>query len=288
MLWTETPLWVQSLVLGVVQGLTEFLPISSTAHIDLLKEFMDWTLLSTKSFDVALHMGTLLALLAYFQRDLLGLAQAFGRALRQGARGNPEGRLAFYILLATFPAALAGVLWRDTVEEASRSPFFMASMLILFGLVLAWADRVARQDRHLQGMRWWEAMAVGVAQAVSLFPGVSRSGATMTAAMGLGFGREDAARFSFLLGVPIMAGGGLWEARHLLKGSAAAAAYGTGPVSLAGPVLVGVLASAVTGYLCIHFLLRYLRTGTFLPFVLYRLGLGLVVLVLVLTGAAFR
>lgn len=259
-------LW-QAVVLGVVQGLTEFLPISSSAHLILVPRLMGWRDFGL-SFDVALHLGTLAALLIYFAPDWARLARGF----RPGAGDITlaERRLAWCIALGCVPAAVAGVLLEKTAETLFRNPLVIVGPMIGVALLMGAADRFFKHVRQIEGVRWQDALWIGCAQALALVPGVSRSGATLTAGLALGFRREDAARFSFLLSAPITAGAALFKLRDL-------ASAGLPPHDRL-LFAAGILASAVVGYLCIAFLLAYLRRGSLLVFVLYRLILGVVLL----------
>lgn len=261
------PAWLMAVLLGVVQGLTEFLPISSSAHLVLVPELggaQYWG----KGFDVALHFGTLLAVLGYFREDLRELGRAGLALLREGTSGSdPLRRTALYLLVGTLPAGVAGVLFEDVIEARFNAVGSIAAMLVVFALLLGWADRTGRRRRELSSLHLGEVLAIGMAQALALMPGVSRSGITMTAGLFLGLTREQAARFSFLLSIPVIAGAALFKARLLVTDASAAAA-------LAEPVLLGMVSAGLTGFFCIHYLLRYLRSGSFFPFVVYRLALG--------------
>jgi len=264
---------LEAVVLGMVQGLTEFLPISSSAHLILVPWALRWhnPLVNSLSFDVALHLGTLVAVVAYFRADLLGLARAFWRSLMQGRMGDPEGRLAGYILLATLPAGVAGVFLERAAETVLRSPWVLVATLSGVGLLMAWAERVSPRQRDLKAMTLGHSLWVGAAQALALVPGVSRSGITITAALLQGYTREAAARFSFLLGTPVIAGAAAFKMRHWIRGI---------PPEDALPLVLGVVASAVTGYLAIAFLMNFLRRHSLYPFVVYRLALAAAVAVM--------
>jgi len=257
----EITMW-QAAVLGTVQGLGEFLPISSTAHLALVPWIMGWRDPGL-AFDVALHLGTLAAVLGFFWRDWVVL-------LRDGLAGRRtlEGRLFWYLVLATAPGAAFGYLLEDLAATAFRAPWLIALMLMVMGLVLFLVDARARHRKDLAGLSALDALLVGLAQAVAVVPGVSRSGATITAARALGCTREAAARFSFLLSTPIIAGAGFLEATRL------------GPGSVDAAFAVGVATSAVVGFLAIGFLLRYVATRSFNLFVWYRFLLGAAVLLL--------
>lgn len=258
--------------LGIVQGLTEFLPISSSGHLILLRKLLGWELLASehlnKVFDVALHAGTFLALLIYFRNDIAQLARAFVASLRQGIQGIPERKVALAIALGTIPAGVVGVLGEQVIEETLGAPALIAGQLILFALILWAADAWGRKARQLDAVGLMDGLTVGVAQALALSPGVSRSGITMTAGMFLGMTRETAARFSFLLSIPIVGGTAVYSLLRLIKHPE------TLPQGSMGMFAVGLLAAAVSGYLCIRYFLRYLQAGSLLPFVVYRIALG--------------
>lgn len=253
---------VQAAVLGLVQGLTEFLPVSSSAHLALTPRLFGWPDQGL-AYDVALHWGTLAALLLQYHREWLAL---LSDGLRR--RESFEGRLFWWILLATVPGGLAGLLLNDYAETAFRQPERIALTLMSFGLLLWLADRWGRKASGVEELGWRECLAVGLAQALAVFPGVSRSGITLTAGLALGLRRADAARFSFLLSVPIVAAAGLYKLKDL------------GPEVWALPVWVGLAVSAASGFAAIRVLLAYLRSHGVGLFAAYRVGLGLSILLL--------
>lgn len=255
--------------LAVLQGTTEFLPISSSGHLVLARWLFGWQDPGL-AFDIALHMGTLAAVLAYFHKDWLRLGLAFFRDPR-----HPDARLAWLVALATIPGALAGALLESTVEGYFRHPAPIAVFLILMGLVLLAAPRLARRQKGMIQMTPRDALVVGVAQAASVFPGFSRSGTSMAAARALGLSAEGAARFSFLLAVPLIAGAGLYEGLQVLRDPAEA--------DWANMAL-GALIAGIVGFLSIAWLLRILRRVGFVPFVVYRLVVGVAVLAAVALG----
>ncbi len=260
---------IHIIVLAVVQGLTEFLPISSSAHLILVPQLTGWPDQGL-AFDVAVHLGSLAAVVFYFQRDLNRMTRDWFASLRQRQLVG-ESRLAWAVLWGTIPAGLAGLLLEDVVEQVLRSPLVVAWATIGFGVLLWIADRHARQNRNEHQLSWKDVLVVGCAQALALIPGTSRSGITMTAGLMLGLTREAAARFSFLLSIPlILAASGLLSVKL---------ASSTAPVDWTAFV-TGTLLSAVTAYVCIHFFLKLIgRMGMF-PFVVYRLLLGAVLLVI--------
>jgi|ERR1041385_8407100 undecaprenyl-diphosphatase len=264
----------QSIIYGIVQGLTEFLPISSTAHLTLLPWAAGWPDPGL-SFDVALHLGTLVALLLYFRKEWIELiGSAIG--ILQGRTKTPDARLVMFIVGATIPGAIAGVLFEHKVEDAMRAPQVIALMLIALALVLAVAEMIGRRKKSLDEISWGDAITVGVAQALAIIPGVSRSGVTITASLLRNMKRDAAARFSFFLSTPLIGGAVGKRALVMLK-------TGT-TVEQMVPFVVGILVSAIVGYLAIAFMLRYLQTRTTYPFVYYRLALGIAVFLAIWTG----
>jgi undecaprenyl-diphosphatase len=251
----------QAIVLGAVQGLTEFLPVSSSAHLYVVPELLGWKYAGL-AFDVALHWGTLLALLLAFGRDWFLLA-------RNALVGAPDARRKAWVLwarlsVASVPGALAGVLLKDVAETALRSLPLQAAMLFVFGFLLWWVDRVTPERTRADIPGWGTCLLVGTAQALALVPGVSRSGITITAGRAARLDRVSAARFSFLLATPITFGAGLLELRHL------------SPELPASTLAIGVVTSALVGVLAIRFLLRWLARGGFAGFFAYRTALALV------------
>lgn len=266
-----------AIVLGVLQGLGEFLPISSSGHLIVAPWLMGWPD-SGLAFDVALHLGTLAAVAFAFWRDWVRMIGAAGRGLVAGRPfASPDGRLLLYLALATVPGAIAGLVLDRWAETTFRSTALVAFTMALFGVVLAVADRrVARAaDGKEDEFSLRDALLVGLAQAVAIVPGSSRSGVTISMALLLGHRREPSARFSFLLALPITAGAALVEVPRL---------FGSGADP--GPVIAGMAAAAVSGFLAIRFLLAYVRTRTYLPFVYYRLAFAALMAVLLLVPGA--
>ncbi len=260
-----------ALVLGVLQGLGEFLPISSSGHLIVVPWLLGWPD-SGLSFDVALHLGTLLAVAAAFWRDWLRLLLAFLRALPAGrALEDAASRQLVYLALATVPGALAGFFLDRWAETVFRAPGLVATMMALMGGLLWVADRQAGRSAPAGEVSLRDALIVGLAQALAIVPGTSRSGATIAAALLLGQRREAAARFSFMLALPITAGAALVKVPHLFRAGADS-----------GPVLVGMLAAAISGFLAIRLLLASVRTRSYLPFAVYRFGFALLVWALLL------
>lgn len=259
----------QLLVLSLVQGLTEFLPISSSAHLILVPVLTAWQDQGL-AFDVAVHVGTLLAVIIYFYKDLKHMSLAWLDSLT-GRNKGPDSRLAWAVLLGTIPAGLAGLLLGDFVELYLRSPLVIAGTTIGFGLLLWWADvrGLRRRDEH--ALSWVDVVVIGCAQALALIPGTSRSGITITAALLMGLTRKAAARFSFLLSIPIIVLAGGYQLLKLVKQPEQADW---------GVMVMAVIISGLSAYLCIHFFLKLLDRTGMLPFVIYRLGLGLLLLIL--------
>lgn len=269
---------IQALVMGIVQGLTEFLPISSSGHLILVPWLLGWDdrLITSLAFSVMLHLGTLGALLVYFARDGVRLLRAAIDSLRERRIGaDPERRLVWVLAVATVPAGLTGALLSDLVEAATRRPAIVAVALVVGAGILWYADRVGRRVRGLEGVGPGGGLAIGFAQAIALIPGISRSGITISAGLLLGLEREAAARFSFLLAAPTIAGAGLFEAYRLVRGDSLATPE---PAALA----IGVVASLVTGLLTIHWLLGWFRRHGSGIFVVYRVVLAAFVLVALL------
>jgi undecaprenyl-diphosphatase len=270
---------LQAVIIGVVQGLTEFLPISSSAHLILLPRLLGWddAFINSPAFVVMLHLGTLAALLAYFWRELWRYACAALAVLRERRVGNdPERRLAVLLAASVIPAALVGVLLEDFVDTFFRERLLAVVVLLVVGALLLFAaERLAVHTRQMHELRVRDALAIGAAQALALFPGISRAGITIAAGLYLGLERPAAARFAFLMGTPIIAGAGLWKVRELVGGSA-----GTFDPLVLG---AGMLAAAVSGLAAIAVLLAFLRRFSTDVFVGYRLAAAAVFGVILLT-----
>jgi undecaprenyl-diphosphatase len=271
----------QALVLGIVQGLTELLPISSSGHLILVPWLADWHYLEAhpdfnKTFDVALHLGTLLAVVVYFWGDVVRYVTAWFRSVRRRSVSAPDERIAWYLFAATIPAALAGAAGEDVIEERLGQPWQIAIFLAVFGVLLWLADRLPER-RTIQDLRFGTAFAVGVSQIIALMPGVSRSGITITTGRAVGLDRDSAARFSFLLLIPIVFGAVLYKGvKHVLIESL--------PPGSTGPFVVGTLAVAGVGLVAIDVLLGYVRRRDYSPFVIYRLLAAGIVLAIIATG----
>jgi undecaprenyl-diphosphatase len=271
---------LEALLLGIVQGLTEFLPISSSGHLILVPWLQDYTFLENneafnKTFDVALHAGTLVAAIAYFREEVVRYTAAFFRAARKRMIETVDERVACAIAIGTVPAVIAGGLGSSFIEDHLGEPWMIGIQLIVFGWLLGWADRQPERKEY-DRLTLREGLYIGLAQVLALAPGTSRSGITITAARYLGFDRDSAARVSFLLLIPAVAGATVY--------SAAKALHDGLPDGVAGPIIVGTIASAISGYLAIAWLLRLVRTHSYRPFVLYRYFAGVGVLLLIVTG----
>jgi undecaprenyl-diphosphatase len=263
----------QAIVLGVVQGLTEFLPISSTGHLRIVPAFLGWEDPGA-AFTAVTQLGTMAAVLLYFRADLWRIARTWLASLRRSElRGELDARMGWYILLGTIPIGIFGLAFDDQIEEGARSLYLIGTTLIVLGLLLLAAERAAKHNRPLEAIGRRDAIVIGFAQALALVPGVSRSGATLTAGLFLGFDRPSAARYSFLLSVPAVVLSGLFELRKIGEEG------GAGFVATA----IATVMAFIAGYASIAFLLRWLVTHSTAVFVAYRVALG--ALVLTLTGA---
>jgi undecaprenyl-diphosphatase len=266
---------LQAIVLGIIQGLTEFLPISSTAHLIVIPKLLGWQDQGL-AFDIALHVGTLAAVILYFFRDWMQII-AHGLGIRYGGdSGLQRNRgLLWLLILATLPAAIAGLLFQKKIEGAVRDNLYViGAMAILIGIVMWWAENVGRKQKDLGHVSPADALSIGVAQALALIPGVSRSGITMSAGLIRNLDRQAAARFSFLLLTPTVAGIALKKLYDLMKHQ------GGIPHEMQTPMLVGMLVSAVTGCIVIRFFLEFLRRRTFAVFIAYRIIFGIIVIAL--------
>lgn len=263
----------QAIVLGAIQGLSEFLPISSSAHLYLSRRVLGWPEPGL-AFDVALHLGTLVAVLVYFRLEWWRLLLATMRVVRGRRMETADERRVGLLVVATLPAVIGGFLLADYAETIFRHPAVTATTLIVFGILLWTVDRVAPRDRALVEMGWKSALAIGVAQVLAFVPGVSRSGATMTAGRALRFDRESAAVFSFLMSMPAIAGAGILEVPHLLSTSDSLL-----------PLILGIVSSALAGWAAIAVLLRYVSRRSYGLFAAYRVLAGLFVIVLLVYRA---
>jgi undecaprenyl-diphosphatase len=266
---------LQALVMGVVQGLTEFLPVSSSGHLMIVPFLFGWNdaFITSLEFSVMLHLGTLVALLVYFRKDWLRLVPAGLAAVRDRSFHDDEDRrLAWLLIASTIPAAVIGLLFGDLLESTFRSVGLVAVTLVVGGVILLFADRFGAKSRGIEDVTFPIAIGIGAAQALALIPGISRSGISISAARMVGLDRESAARFAFLMATPITAGAGLFEARKLLAGE-------TGLQFDVLPLVVGMVAALVSGLIAIRFMLSYLRSQSLDVFVWYRFVLAAIVLV---------
>jgi undecaprenyl-diphosphatase len=269
---------LEAIVLGITQGLTEFLPISSTAHLRIVPAFAGWEDPGA-AFTAVTQLGTMTAVLLYFREDLARIARAWLRSLRDpAARRELDARLGWYIVLGTIPIGIFGLAFKDQIENGARDLYLISIALIVLGFVLLAAERVGRKDRQIEEITTRDGIAVGFAQALALVPGVSRSGATISAGLFLGLDRTSAARFSFLLSIPAVVLSGLLEFASILNGE-------DGQHAGLGALAVATLLAFVVGYASIAFLLRYLSNHSTIVFVVYRVALGTLVLVLLSSGA---
>jgi undecaprenyl-diphosphatase len=265
---------LQAIVLGIVQGLTEFLPISSSGHLRIVPAFFGWDDPGA-AFTAVIQLGTMAAVLLYFRADLWRIAVAWLRSLRDpSVRGDLDVRMGWYIILGTIPIAVLGLVFKSPIENQFRTLELIGATLIVFGLVMLFAEARSRRDRPLRDITARDGLLIGLAQALALVPGVSRSGATISAGLLLNFDRAAAARYSFLLSVPAVVLSGLFELRHAGEGNL--------PI---GATAIATLLAFVTGYASIAFLLRYLAHHTIAVFVGYRIVLGVVVIALAASGA---
>jgi undecaprenyl-diphosphatase len=266
--------WFEAIVLGVVQGLTEFLPISSSAHILVVSQLLQWPDPGA-AFTAVSQIGTELAVIIYFRRDLARIISTWFRSLRdQSLRSNIDARMGWYIIIGTIPISILGLTFAASIETTARNLWLVAAMLIIFGVVLGVSDRVGRKQKPLASLNIRDGIIFGLGQALALIPGVSRSGATISTGLLLGYTREAAARYSFLLAIPAILASGFYEATKI--GQDTTVAW--------GPTILGTAIAFVIGYAVIAWLLRWVTTHSFLPFVLYRIGLGMVLIVLLAFG----
>lgn len=266
---------LKAIVLGTIQGLTEFLPISSSAHLRIFPELFGWGDPGA-AFTAVIQIGTELAVLIYFRHDIWRIGRAWLLSLfKPEWRGQFDARMGWFIIIGSLPIVVLGVLLKDVIEQDFRNLWIIGTTLIVMGIVLGLADRFSSDDREIKQITLKDAILMGAAQALALIPGVSRSGATISMGRVLGFQREAATRYAFLLAIPAVVGAGLFELKEIPGG---ANAYGW------GPTLVATVVSFLVGYAAIAWLLRYVSTKSYLPFVIYRVLLGTATLMLVATG----
>ncbi|HAQ59442.1 MAG TPA: undecaprenyl-diphosphatase [Microbacterium sp.] len=269
--------FIEALILGIVQGLTEFLPISSSAHLRILGEFLPSATDPGATFTAITQIGTEAAVLVYFRGTIARVISRWAQSLAgKVPRNDPDVRMGWLIIIGSVPIAVLGYLFQDTIRGAFRNLWLIAVVLIVFGLLLGAADRWGRRTSELMNLTYPHGLALGLAQALALIPGVSRSGATTTLGLALGYTRPAAAEYAFLLAVPAVFGSGLYELLQSFEGP-------SGPYSLFDTAAATIVAFIV-GLAVIAFLMRYLKRGSFLPFVIYRLLLGGALIVLLVTG----
>jgi undecaprenyl-diphosphatase len=266
---------LEAIVLGLVQGLTEFLPISSTAHLRIAPELFGWKDPGA-AYSAVIQLGTVAAVLIYFRKDIVSLTAAFFRGLaRREPFGTLESRLAWFVLVGTLPIGVCGLAFKKLIENEFRSLYVISGSLIVLALILFVVERAASHKRTLADMTWRDGILIGLFQALALIPGSSRSGTTMTGGLALGLRREDAARYSFLLSIPATTLAGVFELKHLLEATERPSALS---------LWVGTLVAFGSGMAAIAWLLSYLRSRTMLVFVVYRVALGVLLLVLLQLG----
>jgi undecaprenyl-diphosphatase len=266
---------LQAVVLGVLQGLTEFLPISSSAHLRIVPDLLGWGDPGA-AFTAVIQIGTELAVLIYFRHDLWRIGSTWVRSLyRPEYRGQLDARMGWFIIIGSLPIVILGILLKDTIEEDFRSLWIIGTTLIVLGLILGIADRLSADRLRIKDMRLRDAVLMGLAQSCALVPGVSRSGATISMGRFLGYEREAATRYAFLLAIPAVVGAGLFELTEIPNGENS---YGW------GPTIVATVVSFLIGYAAIAWLLRYVTTHSYLPFVIYRVALGTLTLALAAAG----
>jgi undecaprenyl-diphosphatase len=251
---------IQALILGLVQGASEFVPISSSGHLVLVPWLLGWPPPGLV-FDTVVHWGTLVAVLAYFWHDVMALVRAWGRSLARRNLSEPEARIAWLIIVGTIPAALMGYLWEDFFESLFAAPIWAAGLLLVTGLILALSEWLGKRRKEAHQLTFLDSIIIGIAQGCAIAPGISRSGATMAAGIFRGLKRETAARYSFLLATPIIFGAGLLKLLDLFEMENATAHL--------PPLILGFLAAAISGYVCIRFLLSYLQQGKLYAFAIY-------------------
>jgi undecaprenyl-diphosphatase len=264
---------IQAAILGAVQGVTEFLPVSSTAHLRIVPALLGWADPGA-AFTAVLQLGTLAAVIVFFARDLTAMIRETIKAVSDPARrGEREVQMLLYLIVGTLPVVVAGVLLKKHVEGSLRSLSIIAGAMIAVALVLAYVEKTAKHVKTFDQIALRDALIIGAAQALALVPGVSRSGITLLAAMAIGLRRDAAARFSFLLSIPAVAGAGIFELKHVLHAQDGGA-----------PLLVGLVVAAISGYASIAWLLQFLRTRTTAPFIVYRILAGAAIFALLATG----
>ena len=272
--------FLEALILGLVQGLTEFLPISSSAHVQIAQQLMNLSELSRPqltAFIATIQRGTEIAVVAYFLKDIGRIGSSWLRwSVKPQSKMTSDTKLGWLIIIGTLPVVILGLSFRDFIENDVRNLWVIAYTLIGFGLLLGIADVLGRRTRNIKDLTWSHGVMFGVGQALALVPGVSRSGGTITVGLMLGYTREAAARYSFLLAIPAVLGSGLFQF---------ISTFGDLNQELLAATIVATVVSGVVGLSVIHYLLKYLQKGSFLPFVIWRVGVGIWLLVMLTTGA---
>ena len=267
--------WFEAIVLGLVQGITEFLPISSSAHIFVVSQLLGWQDPGA-AFTAVSQIGTELAVIVFFRRDIARIISAWTQSLFKPAlRSGIDARMGWYIIVGTIPIAVIGLIFSHQIETAARNLWLVSGTLIGFGIILGVADALGRHRLALANLNAKDGILFGLGQALALIPGVSRSGATISTGLALGYTREAAARYAFLLAIPAVVASGLYEATKI----------GSDPTVEWGPTILATVIAFVTGFAVIAWLLRWVTTRSYLPFVIYRIALGLLLIILLLTGA---
>jgi undecaprenyl-diphosphatase len=267
--------WIEAALLGLVQGLTEFLPISSSAHLRIVGSFLPNASDPGAAFTAITQLGTETAVIVYFWRDIVRIVRAwFGSLTGKVERSNPDARMGWLVILGSLPIIVLGLLFQDQIESVLRSMWIVATMLIVFGMILAVADAIGRQERDLTQLTYKHGILYGFAQAMALIPGVSRSGGTITAGLLMGYTREAAARYSFLLAIPAVFGSGLYQLYKTVSNEGLAGPYGLPETALATVI------AFVVGYVIIGWFLKFVSTRSYRLFVWYRILLGLALYVL--------
>ena len=266
--------WLEAIILGLVQGITEFLPISSSAHIFVVSQLLGWQDPGA-AFTAVSQIGTELAVIVFFRRDIARIISAWSKSLFKPAlRSGIDARMGWYIIVGTIPIAVIGLIFSHQIETAARNLWLVSGTLIGFGIILGVADALGRHRLALANLNAKDGILFGLGQALALIPGVSRSGATISTGLALGYTREAAARYAFLLAIPAVVASGLYEATKI----------GSDPTVEWGPTILATVIAFVTGFAVIAWLLRWVTTRSYLPFVIYRIALGLLLIILLLTG----
>ena len=266
--------WLQAIVLGISQGLTEFLPISSTAHTLIVSKLLGWPDPGA-AFTAVTQVGTELAVVIYFRQDIARILKAwFASLTKKTERANPDAKMGWYVIIGTIPIGIAGLAFKSSIETTARNLWLVAATLIVMGILLGLADRYAKHTKSETDINTKNAVLFGLGQALALIPGVSRSGATITAGLAMGFKRDVAARYSFLLAIPAV-----FASAALTAGDISSDSFVNWPATI-----VATIVAFVVGYFVIASLMKYLQTRTFLPFVIYRIALGTLLMVLLANG----